>query len=66
MRVLLGIILGAVLTVGGAYIYDSHHALAAANDQAAAQRPLVNWDVVGTTWDRLAARAHAEWIRVAG
>ena len=26
MRVLLGIILGAVLTVGGAYLYDSHHA----------------------------------------
>ncbi|HEY2754729.1 MAG TPA: hypothetical protein VGJ01_03205 [Pseudolabrys sp.] len=66
MRVLLGIILGAILTVGGAYIYDSHHALAAANDQAAAQRPLVNWDVVGTTWNRLAQRAHAEWVRVAG
>ena len=66
MRVLFGIILGAVLTVGGAYIYDSHHALAVANDQAAAQRPLVNWDVVGTTWDRLAQRAHAEWVRVAG
>ena len=24
MRVLIGIILGAVLTVGGAYLYDSH------------------------------------------
>jgi hypothetical protein len=66
MRVLLGIILGAILTVGGAYIYDSHHALAAASTQAAAQRPLVNWDVVGTTWDRLSERAHAEWVRVAG
>jgi hypothetical protein len=66
MRVLLGIILGGILTVGGAYIYDSHHALAVANDQAAAQRPLVNWDVVGTTWDHLEARAHAEWTRVAG
>ena len=25
MRVLLGIILGALLTVGGAYLYNSHH-----------------------------------------
>ena len=25
MRVLIGIILGAVLTVGGAYLYDSQH-----------------------------------------
>ena len=29
MRVLLGIVLGAVLTVGAAYIYDSHNAMAA-------------------------------------
>ena len=27
MRVLLGLILGGILTVGGAYLYDSHHAL---------------------------------------
>lgn len=66
MRVLLGIILGGILTVGGAYIYDSHQALSAANDQAKAQRPLVNWDVVGTTWNHVAQRARAEWVRVAG
>jgi hypothetical protein len=30
MRVLLGIILGGILTIGGAYLYDSHNALAAA------------------------------------
>ena len=29
MRVLFGIILGAFLTVGGAYLYDSHNALEA-------------------------------------
>ena len=28
MRVLIGIILGVLLTVGGAYLYDSHHAVA--------------------------------------
>ena len=66
MRTLLGIILGGILTVGGAYLYDSHHALEAANAQASAQRPLVNWDVVGTKWQRLSERARAEWFRVAG
>ena len=66
MRTLLGIILGGVLTVGGAYLYDSHHALAATNDQASVQRPLVNWDVVGSKWDRLTQRAREEWVRVIG
>ena len=66
MRVLLGIILGGVLTVGGAYLYDSHNALAAANAPASVQRPLVNWDVVGTKWKHLTERARAEWTRLAG
>lgn len=63
MRVLFGIILGAVLTVGAAYLYDSHNAL---TGQASVQRPLVNWDVVNVKWDRLTARARAEWVRLAG
>jgi hypothetical protein len=67
MRLLLGIILGALLTVGGAYIYDSHNALDAVNTpQAAAERPLVNWDIVSVKWEHLTARARSEWTRVAG
>ena len=66
MRVLLGIILGGILTAGGAYLYDSHNALAAADAPATVQRPLVNWDVVGVKWDSLTERARAEWTRVAG
>lgn len=66
MRVLLGIILGAVLTIGGAYLYDSHHALIAASPPNSVQRPMVNWDVVGTKWQHLTERARAEWNRVAG
>jgi hypothetical protein len=66
MRLLLGIILGGVLTVGGAYLYDSHNATTAANAPASVQRPMVNWDVVGTKWDRLTERARAEWNRLAG
>jgi hypothetical protein len=66
MRLLLGIIFGAVLTVGAAYIYDSHNALAAENAPAAVQRPLVNWDVVAGKWDQLTERARAEWNRHVG
>ncbi len=66
MRVLIGIILGGVLTVGGTYVYDSHSALAAADAPASAQQPLVNWDVVGTKWNHLTVRARAEWTKIAG
>jgi hypothetical protein len=66
MRVLLGIILGAVLTVGSAYLYDSHTAISAANAPTSVQRPLVNWDVVGTKWQQLTERARSEWSRLAG
>jgi hypothetical protein len=66
MRLSLGIILGALLTVGGAYIYDSHNALEAANAPASVHRPLVNWDTVNTKWQKLTERARSEWNRHAG
>jgi hypothetical protein len=65
MRVLIGILLGVILTVGGAYLYDTHNAVTAANPNSL-QRPMVNWDVVGNNWNRLTERARAEWIRIAG
>jgi len=64
MRLLIGIILGALITVGGAYIYDTAHAPSTVT--AAAERPLVNWDVVAVKWNGLAARARTEWTRLAG
>ena len=66
MRVLFGIILGACLTVSAAYIYDSHNALEAVNAPASVQRPLVNWDIVSTKWERLTERARSEWNRRTG
>ena len=66
MRILFGIILGGFLVVGGAYVYDSHNALEAVNAPASVQRPLVNWDVVGTKWQRVTERARSEWSRLAG
>lgn len=63
MRLILGIILGALITVGGAYVYDTAHTPPTAT---ATERPLVNWDVVATKWNGLAARARTEWTRLAG
>lgn len=64
MRLLLGIVLGALLTVAGTYLYDSSYALNAANASANVERPLVNWDVVNNKWDHLTERARAEWNRL--
>jgi hypothetical protein len=66
MRLLLGLVLGALLTVGAAYVYDSHNAIAARNGVTIVERPLVNWDVVSTKWELLAKRARAEWNRHVG
>jgi hypothetical protein len=66
MRVLFGIILGAVLTVGGAYLYDTHNAQNAANAPASVERPMVNWDIVNTKWQHLTEKARSEWNRVTG
>jgi hypothetical protein len=70
MRFLVGMVLGAALTVGGAYLYDSQHAAPALAAPTSAQmradeRPLVNWDVVAVKWSQLTRRAHAEWSRLA-
>ena len=64
MRLLFGVILGALLTVGGAYVYDSTHE--PATTSTVAQRPLVNWDVVAVKWNGLTTRARSEWTRLAG
>ena len=66
MRILFGIILGVVLTIGAAYLYDSQHTAAAAQVKAGAPRALVNWDVVDARWHELTGRARAEWKRLAG
>jgi hypothetical protein len=65
MRLLLGIILGALITIGGAYIMDSR---AAANPDTltTSSKPMVNWDVVSVKWQHLTLRAREEWTRVTG
>ncbi|MGA2943214.1 MAG: hypothetical protein ABSE50_14370 [Xanthobacteraceae bacterium] len=61
MRVLLGIILGVILTIAGAYTYDSStgrepNGLTAT--AAGGQAPMVNWDVVSADWNIFKANVH--------
>jgi hypothetical protein len=54
MKFLLGMIVGALLTVLGTYIADSRSA-------TVEQRRMVNWDVVGQRLDTLTADAQSVW-----
>lgn len=65
MQTFVGMILGALLLVGGVYVYDSMNTSSVANGQvAAANRTIVNWDVAATDWGRLKTRAHDDWVRI--
>ena len=65
MQSFLGMILGAVLVIGGAYIYDSIQTSTVANGpEAQHHQTLVNWDVVATDWQALKIRAHDDWVRI--
>jgi hypothetical protein len=65
MQAFLSMILGAVLVIGGVYIYDSIQTSTVANGlEAQNNRTIVNWDVVATDWQALKTRAHDDWVRI--
>jgi hypothetical protein len=46
MRLILGIVIGVALTLGAAYYHDTHLPAQTARTELA-DRPLVNWSVLG-------------------
>jgi hypothetical protein len=58
MRLIFGMIIGAALTVGGAYVAD-----ATAGTEA---KPIVNWSVVAENIGTVTALARAGWKRITG
>jgi hypothetical protein len=65
MRTLFGMILGALLLVGGVYVYDSMQTSAVANGQVGqTNRTIVNWDVAASDLKALKARAHEGWVKI--
>ena len=65
MRVLLGIILGALLLVGVAYYVDSMNtSTVATGPGAATNRTMVNWDVVEENWNTFKVKARQNWVQL--
>jgi hypothetical protein len=58
MRLIFGIILGALLTVGGAYLVDT--------SSPAEAKPMVNWDVVSKNVETLGTKVRQGWNRLTG
>jgi hypothetical protein len=67
MRLFLGIILGAILTIGGAYLYDAPTSEPSkpAAQTSIGQRPMVNWDVVDRNWQSLSLGVRNTWNKLA-
>jgi hypothetical protein len=63
MRVFLGMILGAILTIFGAYLIDSYNTDPNAST-AQIERRMVNWDVVDRNWQSFKSRVQTEWTRL--
>jgi hypothetical protein len=60
MRLILGMFLGAALTIGGAYVSDSM------NGGSPTARPMVNWDVVSKNVDGLTEFVRESWKKLVG
>lgn len=57
MRLILGMLLGALLLIAGAYYHDSMQtSTVASGPNATANRPMVNWDVVEANWNSFKIR----------
>jgi hypothetical protein len=62
MRFLLGIIVGAALTILTAYVVDSRTNVAGIETNTT--RQMVNWDVVSQNWQQFSDRVRGEWRRL--
>jgi hypothetical protein len=67
MRFFLGIIVGAILTVGVAYLYDASTSgpFNAAAQTRVEQQPMVNWDVVSRNWQSFSLGVRNTWSKLA-
>jgi hypothetical protein len=54
MPTLFGFILGVIVTIAGAYLYDSSSGRAAYGLSPTATAPMVNWNVVTDDWHTFA------------
>jgi len=65
MRFVLGIIVGAILTIGLAYLSDASISGPSNATTQTEQRPMVNWDVVDKNWQNLTSEVRNTWHKLA-
>jgi hypothetical protein len=67
MRFTLGIIVGVILTIGFAYMYDASTSTPSntAAQTSVEQRPMVNWGVVDKNWQSLTLGVRNTWNKLA-
>jgi hypothetical protein len=67
MRFTLGIIVGVILTIGFAYMYDASTSTPSntAAQTGVEQRPMVNWGVVDKNWQSLTLGVRNTWNKLA-
>ncbi len=63
MRFLLGIIVGAALTVLTAYVVDNRAAVVGVETTTTTHK-MVNWDIVSQNWQQFSDRVRGEWRRL--
>ncbi len=65
MRILFGIIVGFFLAIGVAYIHDTNLTARSTNPNSIVmERPMVNWDVVDTSWQNFKASVQIGWHKL--
>lgn len=62
MRFLLGIIVGAALTILTAYVIDNRATVVGID--APNTQKMVNWDTVSQNWQQFSDRVRGEWRRL--
>ena len=63
MRFLLGIIVGAALTILTAYVVDNRAAVVGIETTTTTQK-MVNWDIVSQNWQQFSDRVRGEWRKL--
>jgi len=65
MRMIVGMILGCLLTIGTVYVRDSTATSTVANGtDAQTSETIVNWDVAEREWEDAKENVHTAWLKL--
>ena len=65
MRILVGMILGCLLTIAVVYVHDSMAtSTVASGGTTGTSRAIVNWDVAASEWGQVEEDVHTAWLKL--